>query len=133
MRRIVLVVDDDAGVRALHRRLLAQRGYDVIEASDTAEAITGLASNPVAMVLDVDMRGARRLLDRLAGRRGSPPVVLCASNVRAARIARRYHVGALSKFALEAIADEVERIVVESQRPRLSRVSAPTASRPSFA
>lgn len=36
----VLVVEDDPDVRALARRLLVQRGYEVLEASDPAAALS---------------------------------------------------------------------------------------------
>jgi DNA-binding NtrC family response regulator len=134
MRTTVLVVDDDDSERSLHRSLLAERGYEVLEASDVASALTHLAAQPAAVVLDVDLAdgGAERLLERLARRKGSPPVVLCTARPRVARMVRRYHVAALSKFAVEAIADEVERVIAESRRPRLSRISSGTESRPSI-
>ena len=133
MRRTVLVVDANAKVRALHRSLLAQRGYEVLEAGDIAEALTGLARAPHAVVLDLGLPedSAVRILDFLARRRGAPPTVLCASTPQATRIARRYHIAALGTFALEAIGDEVDRVIAESQRPRLSRVSG-SDSRPSL-
>jgi hypothetical protein len=82
--------------------------------------------------IDLPGGGAERLLERLARRRGSPPVVLCTARPRVARIVRRYHVAASSELALEAIADEVERVIAESRRPRLSRLSDTANSRPSI-
>ena len=52
----VLVVDDEASVRAMLGYLLHDEGYDVREASDGAEAIEELTVNPPdAMVLDLMM------------------------------------------------------------------------------
>jgi DNA-binding NtrC family response regulator len=134
MRPIVLVVDDDRSARSLHRALLAERGYEVLEANDFASALSQLASRPAALILEIDLAdgGAERLLEHLARRRRSPPVVLCTARPRVAPIARRYHVAALSKFALEAVGDEVERVIAESRRPRLSRTSDGAESRPSI-
>src|SRR5437868_15312975 len=54
--RSVLVVDDEASVRAMLGYLLHDEGYDVREASDGGEAIEELTVNPPdAMVLDLMM------------------------------------------------------------------------------
>ena len=62
MRRIgdrsqtVLVVDDDASIRAMLGYVLDDEGFNVTEASDGAEAISALtASAPDCMVLDLMM------------------------------------------------------------------------------
>ena len=135
MRRKVLVVDSDAEARSLYRSLLAERGYDVVEASTVEDAFANLADGALAVVLSLELPddGAEQILRALARWRGAPPVVLCTATVRARPVARRYHIAALGKFALEAIGDEVERVIAASQRPRLSRVSVSSESRPSFA
>jgi len=52
----VLVVDDDASVRAMLGYLLHDEGYDVREASDGAEAIAALTTDPPdCMILDLMM------------------------------------------------------------------------------
>jgi DNA-binding response OmpR family regulator len=52
----VLVVDDDASVRAMLGYLLQDEGYEVSEAADGAEAITALTvAAPDCMVLDLMM------------------------------------------------------------------------------
>ena len=52
----MLVVDDDASVRAMLGYLLHDEGYDVQEAADGAEAITALTvAAPDCMVLDLMM------------------------------------------------------------------------------
>jgi DNA-binding response OmpR family regulator len=52
----VLVVDDDASVRAMLGYLLHDEGYEVREAADGAEAITALTVEaPDCMVLDLMM------------------------------------------------------------------------------
>jgi DNA-binding response OmpR family regulator len=52
----VLVVDDDASVRAMLGYLLQDEGYEVREAADGAEAITALTVDaPDCMVLDLMM------------------------------------------------------------------------------
>jgi DNA-binding response OmpR family regulator len=52
----VLVVDDDASVRAMLGYLLHDEGYDVREAADGADAIDALTADaPDCMVLDLMM------------------------------------------------------------------------------
>ena len=56
-RGIVLVVDDESGVRALARRILEGGGYGVVEAADGAEALE-LIKSPVRidfLIADLDM------------------------------------------------------------------------------
>ena len=43
---IILVVDDQEGVRAILRRELSDRGHTVLEAADGAEAAIGAIRNP---------------------------------------------------------------------------------------
>lgn len=54
LRRRVLVVDDDPGVRALLTRYLEMEGYDVVVASNGHEALDALANEaPDLILLDV--------------------------------------------------------------------------------
>lgn len=54
----VLIVDDDADIRAILAFTLEDAGFDVREASDGTEAIAALkARNPDCLVLDVMMPG----------------------------------------------------------------------------
>jgi CheY-like chemotaxis protein len=130
----VLVVDDDDDVRSLYRQVLIARGYRVIEAATLDEAFVMLLSKPAAIVLDLDLPDGKgtALLDALVRNADAPPVVLCTASVYGARVGRRYHIAALSKFALSAIGDEVDRVVGSGKRPRRSRTSIPE-SRPSLA
>lgn len=54
---LVLVVDDEARIRAIERRVLEQAGYRVVEASGAAEAFTTLtAGTPIDLLIaDLDM------------------------------------------------------------------------------
>jgi CheY-like chemotaxis protein len=54
---IVLIVDDEPGVRALERRILEGGGYHVIEAGDGAEAVAMIESSTHVdfLVADLDM------------------------------------------------------------------------------
>jgi PAS domain S-box-containing protein len=70
----VLLVEDEATVRRTVRRMLAQRGYTVLEAADGREALARLADHPTAIDLvltDMVMPGlsGRALAERVAAER----------------------------------------------------------------
>jgi CheY-like chemotaxis protein/chemotaxis signal transduction protein len=55
-RRVVLVVDDSATIRALHRSVLQSVGYDVVTADDGAEGLSLLHRRGVDLVItDIQM------------------------------------------------------------------------------
>ena len=56
-RGVVLVVDDEPGVRALARRILEGGGYEVAEAGNGTEAISVIESNARVdfLIADLDM------------------------------------------------------------------------------
>jgi len=56
-RGVVLVVDDEAGVRALARRILEGGGYGVLEAENGADALKVMASSAQVdfLMADLDM------------------------------------------------------------------------------
>ena len=89
----VLVVDDDADVRASTGEIISSSGYSVVEAADGLEALELLRYMEVGvMVLDIQMPrlGGLALLDRLDD--PPPTVVMSAfdydrsSTVREAKI-----------------------------------------------
>ena len=56
--RPVLVVDDDAAIRAAENDILTENGYRVVEARDGAEALWFMQHDPPSVViLDVHMPG----------------------------------------------------------------------------
>lgn len=68
----VLVVDDEAPVRALVRDVLEMQGYEVREAVDGPSAVAAVSSElPDAIVLDIMMPGVSGL-DVLRGWRADP-------------------------------------------------------------
>ncbi len=80
---LILVVDDDASVRASLALLLKQAGHRALAAAGPAEALEALASHPVQLVLQ-DMNFTRRttgeeglaLLREIRARRPALPVIL---------------------------------------------------------
>ena len=57
-QRRVLVVDDSPTLRALHRSVLENAGYRVVEAEDGGEALVALQKEPADVVItDIQMPG----------------------------------------------------------------------------
>ncbi|PYR43036.1 MAG: hypothetical protein DMF93_04165 [Acidobacteria bacterium] len=55
---LVLIVDDEAPIRQMERRILQKGGYRIMEASGAAEALAMLgAVNPDLLIADLDMPG----------------------------------------------------------------------------
>lgn len=78
-QRNILVVDDDAPVRAMLARLLRSRGYDVWQATNAAEARKAVErQQPDLVISDIVMPGESGIELRRALLRGWPslPVIL---------------------------------------------------------
>jgi DNA-binding NtrC family response regulator len=75
----VLIVDDDASLRILYSRELADEGYEVKSVSSGKEAIDSIgAERPDVVILDIKMEGMDGLsvLDEIMKRDKTIPVVL---------------------------------------------------------
>jgi two-component system response regulator ResD len=97
-RPLVIVADDDAGVRALVALHLGRLGCDVLEAGHGEEAIQlALEHDPDLLVVDVRMPGlsgydvTREVRRRLPAR---VPVLLISGSVLSADIYEGYDAGA---------------------------------------
>ncbi len=81
--RTILVVDDEAGIRASLRGVLSDDGYRVVEA-ETAEAALGLLEeeNPDLVLLDVLLPGMDgiALLKTLRSRESGVPVIMMSGH-----------------------------------------------------
>ena len=112
----VLIVDDEPAIRNLERVILKSAGYEVLTASNGAEALEVLEHNaPSVMVLDMAMpvMDGRSLFRKLDCRGHRPPVLVVASE---ARIAQRElgAEGSLEKpFAPEDLIARVEELYPE--------------------
>lgn len=77
--KTILVVDDDPGVRAVLRHLLADLGYRVLEAPDALAALDVLSRESVSLAL-VDVRMPGRdgvwLVDQVVTRFPGTPIAL---------------------------------------------------------
>lgn len=116
---VVLIVDDDAAIRALLRELLHEAGYASLEAADGLEAIRLLEDDALRariclVLLDLNMPQADGIavLQHLAAGRRMVPVVAMSANIGQLLEARRLGVAAaLEKpFELDTLLALVGRL-----------------------
>jgi two-component system response regulator (stage 0 sporulation protein F) len=82
MKKRLLVVDDNKGVRFLLKELLSSEGYDVTEAANGQEALAYAANHDLALVLlDIKMPGMTgiEVLNRLKAIKIDLPVILMSA------------------------------------------------------
>lgn len=119
---VVLVVDDDEGVRDILKQTLQMRGYVVKTAVDGVDALETLEFGPVNLiVLDLSMprKDGLSVLAELRDRPNAPPVIVMTGSTNIADIEEAGRQGArtcLNKpFELRRLLAEVES-AVEEQR-----------------
>ena len=119
---LVLVVEDDRGVRDLLETILTAEGYEVAVARDGLEGLLKLRMlEPAALVLDIMMPdiGGLRVLDELASEHSTVPVIVVTGKPDAARACRQ-RLGAENVFEkpfdIEAVVARVRALVGAGQR-----------------
>jgi DNA-binding response OmpR family regulator len=88
---LVLVVEDDKGVRDLLETVLVAEGFEVRTAGDGLEGLLKLRMlNPACLILDIMMPdvGGLRVLDALAEEHADVPVIVVTGNPQAAQECR---------------------------------------------
>ena len=78
----ILVVDDEANIRILYAEELADEGYQVVTAANTAEAVEKLQEGAFDLaVLDIKLKNESGidLLQKLVKERHDMPVILCSA------------------------------------------------------
>ncbi len=78
----ILVVDDEANIRLLYAEELADEGYEVVTAGNTAEAVERLQGGTFDLaVLDIKLKNESGidLLQKLVKERHDMPVILCSA------------------------------------------------------
>ena len=89
---LVLVIEDDRGVRELMVDILSAEGFQVRTAGDGLEGLLKLqVLHPAALVLDIMMPdvGGLRVLDQLASEHADVPVIVVTGKPQAAAEARQ--------------------------------------------
>lgn len=117
---LVLVVEDDRGVRELLDTVLVSEGFDVHTARDGLEGLLKLRMlSPAALVLDIMMPdvGGLRVLDELAEEHADTPVIVVTGAADAADVARE-RLGKANVFTKPFdIDDLVDRIRAVARMP----------------
>jgi DNA-binding response OmpR family regulator len=88
---MILVVEDDAGVRTLLETVLEAEGFAVATARDGLEGLLKIRMQPpAAILLDIMMPdvGGLRVLDELASDHADVPVIVVTGKPEAAATAR---------------------------------------------
>ena len=119
----ILVVEDEAGIRALVRKILRRQGYEVLEASNGEEALAICREHtgPIELLItDVIMPevGGRELVDRFHELRGTAKVLYVSGYTDDSTIySGKYPPGTafLQKpFTLGALLDKVKEVLGSS-------------------
>jgi two-component system cell cycle sensor histidine kinase/response regulator CckA len=119
----ILVVEDEAGIRALVRKILRRQGYEVLEAANGDEALAICREHPgpiELLITDVIMPevGGRELVDRFHELRGATKVLYVSGYTDDATIySGKFPPGTayLQKpFTLGALLDKVKEVLGSS-------------------
>jgi CheY-like chemotaxis protein len=129
----VLVVDDEADVRASVRLILSKAGYDVIEAEDGIAGVNALKSgdNPIAVdaiICDLDMpkMGGIEAIPNFLFGFPSCPIIILSGSAKLESAARLFEPGVMFKQGVreflskpidqERLLGAVEKVVNEGGR-----------------
>ncbi len=78
-RALILIADDEEGMRMLQRRILVGDGYDVVEAENGAVAVEMMRANPAIdfLIADLDMPvlGGQDMVNQVRETRPDLPVL----------------------------------------------------------
>jgi DNA-binding response OmpR family regulator len=116
MPAVVLVVDDEPGIRAVLAELLTDEGYRVVVAQDGADALRQIGdAMPDVVLLDLNMPKLNgwEVVERLRALAITLPIVIMTAGQSAAiEAARLGAAAALPKpFAIDDVLTTVERLV----------------------
>ncbi|MSY36618.1 MAG: response regulator [Actinobacteria bacterium] len=123
MAELIMIVDDEPGVRALLRDTLSIAGFETIEASDGMSALTLLRTNkPALMVIDINMplMDGFELVERLRTTNDLTPVLMLTARDDKSDIARGLKIGAddyvIKPFGIEELVLRIKAILRRSYK-----------------
>lgn len=123
MAELIMIVDDEPGVRALLKDTLSIAGFDVVEANDGMAALTLLRTyKPVLMVIDINMplMDGFELVERLRKSNDLTPVLMLTAREDKGDIARGLKIGAddyvIKPFGIEELILRIKAILRRSYK-----------------
>lgn len=123
MSELIMVVDDEPGVRALLSDMLRVAGFVTVEATDGMSALTLLRTNkPALMVIDINMplMDGFELVERLRSNNDLTPVLMLTAREDKADIARGLKIGAddyvVKPFGMEELILRIKAILRRSTK-----------------
>ena len=131
-RAKLLLVDDDAAIRRILLRLLADEGYEVESVPNGELALETISQNAFDLILlDLNMpeMDGWETFEQLAEKHPLLPVMVITARPNQMASARAAGVGALLEKPLDCrrLLDEIARLLAEPRQARLARL----AGRPS--
>ena len=123
MGELIIIVDDEPGVRALLRDTLSIAGFETLEAKDGMAALTLLRSHkPALMVIDINMplMDGFELVERLRNTHDLTPVLMLTAREDKSDIARGLRLGAddyvIKPFGIEELVLRIKAILRRSHK-----------------
>ena len=123
MAELIMIVDDEAGVRELLRDTLKIAGFETVEADNGMSALTVLRSHkPELIIIDINMplMDGFELVERLRGTGDLVPVLMLTARNDQQDISRGLRIGAddyvVKPFGLEELILRVKAILRRSKK-----------------
>lgn len=123
MAELIMIVDDESGVRALLNDTLRIAGFETIEATDGMSALTLLRTHkPALMVIDINMplMDGFELVERLRSSNDLTPVLMLTAREDKTDIARGLKIGAddyvIKPFGIEELILRIKAILRRSTK-----------------
>lgn len=123
MSELIMIVDDEPGLRALLRDTLGLAGFEVVEAFDGMHALTLLRTNkPALIVIDINMplMDGFELVERLRNANDLTPVLMLTARGDKSDIARGLKIGAddyvIKPFGIEELILRIKAILRRSNK-----------------
>jgi two-component system OmpR family response regulator len=123
MAELIMIVDDEGGVRELLRDTLRIAGYETLEADNGMSALTALrSSKPDLLIIDINMplMDGFDLVERIRSTENLVPVLMLTARGEKQDIARGLTIGAddyvIKPFGLEELVLRVKAIIRRSKK-----------------
>ena len=123
MAELIMIVDDEGGVRELLRDTLRIAGYETLEADNGMSALTALrSSKPDLLIIDINMplMDGFDLVERIRSTENLVPVLMLTARGEKQDIARGLTLGAddyvIKPFGLEELVLRVKAIIRRSKK-----------------